>query len=363
MRTTCSAASHIVWRVLLLAAAVACHRPATTKSAMKTATTASATTALATIVAADWPSDGGTVPSVHASTMAEVGGTLVSAWFGGAYESARDVGIWFSRADGGVWSRPTEIATGVQADGTRYPTWNPVLDAPGGDRLVLYFKVGPNPREWWGMVQESRDGGRHWSAARRLPDGVLGPIKNKLVRLRDGTLVSPSSTEAADQANAWRVHFERSTDAGQRWSVVRPAAAAVEVDAIQPTILQHAGNVLQALVRTRGPGVLFESWSRDAGRSWSALAATTLPNPNSGIDAATLRDGRFVLVSNPVREGRTPLVLSLSRDGRQWSPIATLEQAPGEYSYPAVVQTRDGLVHVSYTWQRTRIRHVALRVP
>jgi predicted neuraminidase len=159
------------------------------------------------------------------------------------------------------------------------------------------------------------------------------------------------------------VHFERSTDAGQRWSVVRPAAAAVEVDAIQPTILQHTGGVLQALVRTRGPGVLFESWSRDAGRSWSALAATTLPNPNSGIDAATLRDGRFVLVSNPVREGRTPLVLSLSRDGRQWSPIATLEQAPGEYSYPAVVQTRDGLVHVSYTWQRTRIRHVALRVP
>lgn len=317
------------------------------------------------VLARDWPSDGAPPPSVHASTMAEVNGTLTAAWFGGAYESAKDVGIWFTRFTGSAWSAPVEIANGVQANGTRFPTWNPVLDAPGGDRLVLYYKVGPNPREWWGMVRESADGGRSWSAARRLPDGILGPIKNKLLHLRDGTLLSPSSTEAPDSANAWRVHFERSTNGGRSWTRVTPAPApaAREVDAIQPTVLAHPNGVLQALVRTRGPGVLFETWSRDAGHTWSALAPTALPNPNAGIDAVTLRDGRQVLVSNPVRDGRTPLVVSLSRDGVQWTPIDTLEQAPGEYSYPAVIQTRDGLVHVSYTWRRTRIRHVVLRVP
>jgi predicted neuraminidase len=316
-------------------------------------------------VARDWPSDGAPPPSVHASTLAEVQGTLAAAWFGGAYESARDVGIWFTRQERGQWTLPVEIATGVQADGTRYPTWNPVLDAPGGNQLVLYYKVGPNPREWWGMVRESADGGRTWSAPRRLPAGVLGPIKNKLVRLRDGTLVSPSSTEAPDAANAWRVHFERSADGGRSWTRVAPAPAAAparEVDAIQPTVLVHRDGALQALVRTRGPGLLYETWSRDAGRTWRALTPTTLPNPNAGIDAVTLRDGRFVLVSNPVREGRTPLVVSLSRDGVTWTPIDTLESAPGEYSYPAVIQTRDGLVHVSYTWERKRIRHVVMRV-
>ncbi|MBY0492511.1 MAG: exo-alpha-sialidase [Gemmatimonadaceae bacterium] len=315
-----------------------------------------------TPILGDWPSDGAPPPSVHASTMAEVNSTLTAAWFAGAYESAKDVGIWFTRYERGRWTPPVEIATGGQAGGERFPTWNPVLDAPGGHRLVLYYKVGPNPREWWGMVRESADGGRTWGAPRRLPDGLLGPIKNKLVRLRDGTLVSPSSTEAPDAANAWRVHFERSTDGGRTWTQVLPAPSAREVDAIQPTVLVHRDGALQALVRTRGPGVLYETWSRDAGRTWSALAPTALPNPNSGIDAVTLRDGRQLLVSNPVRDGRTPLVVSLSRDGVTWTPIDTLESAPGEYSYPAVIQTRDGLVHVSYTWQRRRVKHVVLRV-
>lgn len=317
----------------------------------------------AAVVSRDWPSDGSPAPSVHASTMAEVQGGLVAAWFGGAYESAKDVAIWFSRREGTAWTTPVVIADGVQSNGTRLPTWNPVLDAPGGARLVLYYKVGPNPREWWGMVRESRDGGRTWSAPARLPDGVLGPIKNKLVRLADGTLLSGSSTEAPDSANAWRVHFERSSDGGRTWQRSAPAASGREVDAIQPTILVHRDGRVQALVRTRGPGRIYESWSANGGRSWTALAPTSLPNPNAGIDAVTLRDGRHVLAYNPVTDGRTPLVVAVSRDGQTWSTIATLEREPGEYSYPAVIQTADGLVHVSYTWKRTRIHHVTLRVP
>src|SRR4030095_1415675 len=103
--------------------------------------------------------------------------------------------------------------------------WNPVLYQPRGGPLVLFYKVGPSPREWWGMTKTSSDGGRTWSGAHRLPDGILGPIKNKPIRLRDGTIVSPSSTESGDSPPKWRIHFERSTDGGRTWSRVSPASA------------------------------------------------------------------------------------------------------------------------------------------
>src|SRR5262249_32618019 len=154
------------------------------------------------------------------------------------------------------------VTTGVQPDGTRYPCWNPVLFAMPDDTLMLFYKVGATPQTWWGMVRTSRDSGRSWSDARRLPDGVLGPVKNKPVQLSDGALVSPSSTESPARPSAWRVHFERSVDAGVTWTIVRPPAGAEggEIDAIQPSILIHRDGKLQALGRTRS-GRIFETWS------------------------------------------------------------------------------------------------------
>src|SRR5438105_5497939 len=153
--------------------------------------------------------------SAHASTIVESRDGLVAAWFGGTRERAPDVGIWLSRREGGAWTPPVEVANGVEPDGTRYPCWNPVLFRMPDGALALFYKVGPSPAEWWGVVRTSRDEARTWSAARRLPNGILGPIKNKPVRLADGTLLSPSSTESPDTANAWRVHVERSTDGGR----------------------------------------------------------------------------------------------------------------------------------------------------
>ena len=195
--------------------------------------------------------------SAHASTIVETRDGLVAAWFGGTREGANDVGIWMSRRLGGKWSPPVEVATGVQPDGSRFPTWNPVLFELRKGELALFYKVGPNPRAWWGMVRTSSDDGRTWSAARRLPDGILGPIKNKPVRLPDGTIIAPSSTETPDSPSTWRVHFERTGDAGTTWSVSRPpATASSPIDAIQPSILTHAGGRLQAVGRTRvGPCV------------------------------------------------------------------------------------------------------------
>jgi predicted neuraminidase len=299
--------------------------------------------------------------SAHASTIVESGSGLVAAWFGGTREGAPDVGIWVSRHDGGRWSQPVEVATGQQPDGTRHPCWNPVLFEMPDKSLALFYKVGPSPQTWWGMRRRSRDAGRTWSDAERLPDGILGPIKNKPVRLADGTVLSPTSTETPEKPSKWRVHFERSADGGQSWTVVRPPdqPGAPPIDAIQPSILLHPNGRLQALGRSRSQR-LFETWSEDGGKTWSAVALTALPNPSAGTDAVTLRDGRHLLVYNHTPKGRTPLNIAVSRDGKTWDAALVLENEPGEYSYPAVIQTSDGLVHVTYTWKRQRIRHAVV---
>ena len=292
-------------------------------------------------------------PQCHASTVVEVDGALVAAWFGGEYESHANVGIWVSRHGESGWTRPVEVAQGGTSE-ARYPCWNPVLFRPAGGPLMLFYKVGPNPREWWGMVMTSIDGGRSWSVARRLPQGVYGPIKNKPVQLGT-TLVCPSSTEH----DGWRVHFELTDDLGETWTVVRPPGDGQGFGVIQPTLLVYPDGRLQALCRSQ-QGVIVQCASQDTGRTWSGLTATALRNPNSGIDAVTLADGRHLLVYNDTDQGRSPLNVALSRDGVTWHNVLLLEDGEGEYSYPAVIQASDGRVHITYTYLRQLIKHVVV---
>jgi predicted neuraminidase len=296
--------------------------------------------------------------SAHASTIEEAGGVLIAAWFGGSSEGAADVGIWVSRRIDGKWTAPVEVANGVQDDGKRLPCWNPVLFKPKTGALTLYYKIGASPREWWGEVRSSGDAGATWSGARRLPAGILGPIKNKPVQLANGTIVSPSSTESTDTPPRWRIHFERSSDRGATWSASAPPDTP-EINAIQPTIFVLPGGKLQALVRTQSSKI-FETWSADSGATWSPMMPTELPNPNAGIDGVTLKDGRQLLVFNRSETERTPLNVAVSTDGKSWPDVIVLEKDAGEYSYPAVIQTRDGLVHITYTWKRRRIKHVVI---
>ena len=300
-------------------------------------------------------------PSAHASTIAETGDGLVAAWFGGSREGADDVSIWLSRLVDGRWTAPVRVASGQEPDGTRYPCWTPVL-APWPDgSLRLFYKVGPSPATWWGMVSESRDGGRSWSPGRRLPEGIIGPAKNKPVWLPDGTVISPSSTESPDSVSRWRIHFELSSDSGRSWTRAAPPELPnrVEPQAIQPTILLHQNGALQAMGRTRS-GFIFESWSLNRGKSWGPVTLTKFPNPNSGIDAVTLSDGRQLLVYNHSPRGRSQHFVAISNDGRDWRSALELETEWGEYSYPAVIQARDGTVHITYTWNRNHIMYVAL---
>jgi len=295
-------------------------------------------------------------PSCHASTIAETpNGEFVVAWFGGSGEGNKDVGIWMSRRQNGSWSVPVEVVHGAGPGGGRVPCWNPVLHQPTAGPLLLFYKIGPNPRSWRGFLTESRDGGRTWASAVPLPEGILGPIKNKPVALRGGELLCGSSTENG----GWRVHFERTPDLGRNWFRTSDLDNGKEVAAIQPAILVHADGRLQALGRSRQARV-WESWSSDGGRTWSALTLTDLPNPDSGLDAVTLHDGRHILVYNPSAKSRTPLALAVSTDGRVWTRVRTLEDGQGEFSYPAVIQSTDGMIHVTYTWKRESIQHAVL---
>jgi len=321
-------------------------------------------------------------PECHASTIAESKGNLVAAWFGGTGEKNPDVGIWVSHQNGEHWSAPVEVANGIQSPTNRYPCWNPVLFQPligtpraglrpgpgatvgggagagvrGTPPLLLFYKVGPSPSSWWGMLTKSEDGGQTWSTPRRLPGDIIGPIKNKPVQLPNGDILCPCSTEN----QGWRVHFERTRDLGQTWEAGAPVNDGKSIGAIQPSILFHHGGKLQAIGRTRQKRI-FEIWSEDSGKTWGEMTLTALPNPNSGIDAVTLRDGRQVLVYNPTERGRSPLRVAASADGKEWKDVLTLETEPGrEFSYPAVIQTADGLVHVVYTWKRQRIKHAVI---
>ena len=205
------------------------------------------------------------------------------------------------------------------------------------------------------MLKTSDDGGSTWSAPRRLPAGFLGPIKNKPVQLPNGDILSPSSGED----NGCRVHFERSRDLGETWEKIGPVNDGVEIAAIQPSILFHKDRRLQAVGRTV-QGRIFQVWSEDNGATWGKMTLSDLPNPNSGIDALTLKDGRQLLVYNHTTNGRTPLNVAVSEDGQVWQAALVLETLPGEYSYPAVIQSSDGLVHVTYTWKRQRIKHAVI---
>lgn len=299
----------------------------------------------------------------HASTIVETTpGRLLVAFFGGTHEGNKDVNIWLAGFENGRWSAPKVIAEGIVNDTLRYPTWNPVLFRSAQGRVFLFYKVGPSPRKWWGMVKTSDDDGKTWSVSTRLPGKLLGPVKNKPVQLPDGTILSPSSTETKDE---WLVHIERSTDNGKTWQFI-PVDNQSAFKAIQPSILVYPGNRMQLLCRSNQDR-LVEAWSTDNGNTWTALTKTELLNPNSGTDAVTLRNGWQLLVYNPdIRgnewfNGRGKLHAAIAAQGKKWKDIMVLENGKEEeFSYPAVIQTQDGKVHITYTFDRKNIKHVVL---
>jgi len=304
----------------------------------------------------------------HASTLVELkDGTILAAWFGGTAEGASDVAIWSARRLGGQWSKPKELARepGVAC-------WNPVLfhtkSGPRKEaRLWLYYKFGTDPQSWTAARRYSDDEGGSWSAVEHLPAGLIGPVRAKPLVLPDGTIVSGSSVESY---HSWAAWIERSTDAGRSWAKTGPLVpgtrgSAVELDErwgiIQPSVVSLGAGHLRFYARaTENIGRVVVSDSYDDGVRWTEPHSIEVPNPNSGIDAVGLKDGRVVLVYNHTTHGRTPLNLAVSEDGGHFTMFMTLEDEAGEYSYPAMIEASNGDLCITYTWNRKTIRFLRL---
>jgi alpha-L-fucosidase len=308
----------------------------------------------------------GTVESCHASTIVEITpGIFMTAWFAGSYEGANDVGIWCSTFSENNWTKPLEIVKGFDSLGNRLPCWNPVLFKTRNNKLILFYKVGPNPREWWGNMILSYDNGKNWSKPQKLPEGFLGPIKDKPIQLSNGNILCPSSVETEN--GDWSVHLEITDENLTEWEKV-DIDKDDSVGVIQPTILKHRDGNLQMLCRSR-QNLIYQTWSTDNGLHWSKLETTSLPNPNSGIDAIKMNNGKFILVYNPLLHGtewfngRNVLYVAASDDGMHWKDIYQLEnEKDGEFSYPAIIQAVDESIHVTYTYNRKTIKCVVLKI-
>lgn len=308
--------------------------------------------------------DTASFPQSHASTIAETPEGLIASWFGGTKEGNKDVCIWTSNLVNDKWTPPRKVAEGIINDTLRYACYNPVLYYANNGELLLFYKIGPNVAGWTGWMMRSNDNGKTWSKREALPEGILGPIKNKPVQIGN-TLLCPSSTEKG----GWKAHIEFTTDNGRTWTKSNDINDDKILQAIQPSILQYKDGRIQILCRSRNT-TINESWSSDGGKTWSEMKASALPNNNSGTDAVTLKDGRQLLVYNHVlpdstwvkgKGPRTPLNVALSKDGKKWYAALVLEDSPiSQYSYPSVIQSKDGMVHVVYTWRRERIKYVKI---
>jgi alpha-L-rhamnosidase len=254
---------------------------------------------------------------------------------------------------------------------------------PNGE-LWLFFKIGTTVGDWTGWLCKSKDGGRTWSNKEPLPfdaegRAFLGPIKNK-PELIDGRLLCPSSTEK----NGWRFHMEMLDLSDGRWKKGTPAkdlnwkwipvesTEAIKtddnkphpIDCIQPSILKLKDGRLQVTMRTHNAHIA-TSFSSDNGDTWTPVTLLNIENNQSGTDAVTLQDGRHALIYNnfetlPLtpKGVRTPCSIALSDDGQNWQHVLTLEDSPiDQYSYPAIIQGKDGTLHCIYTWRRQRVSY------
>lgn len=353
-------------------------------------------------------------PQCHASTLCFAeNGDLLSAFYGGTAEHNPDTKVRLCRKAAGTdfWTRPEVVAV-PDSDKDRYCLDNPVLfrvPEPGRP-MLLFYKIRPGyPMKegvidigtiafWEGRLKRSYDNGLTWSDAEPLPDGFLGPIKDKPIWY-GGRIVCGSSYESKFHHEGTRIHFELADPDCKEWIFTQPdsvelsipcelrargrAGTNVDVPAdpdyyygnwwpifsIQPTMLVHKDGSLQALCRTKS-GRMSTTWSYDNGLTWPTETLTDMPQNGAGIDAVTLPDGRFALVYNdfetlPGTSGgpRSPLKVAVSDDGVHWTDAVTLEDdCIKEYSYPAVICDEEGCLHISYTWRRYRVKYVKVKV-
>ncbi len=313
-------------------------------------------------------------PSVHVSSLAELPEErLAAAWYGGSREGARDVALFVATRESGStngWSTPRALVTATSAgeETFRYvkKVGNAVLFAgTNGSLHLLYVTTGFGGWSCSSLnLKTSPDGGRTWTRSRRLG---LSPflnvselVKNAPVPLADGGFVVPAYHELVGKFSEL-LWLPPDADG----DVVIKTRAFGGRTAFQPALVPTSETNALLLARAAGAvAQIHAARTSDGGNTWSPLAAIDLPNSNSGLDAIRLSDGRLLLAFNDSSLARDNLRLAISADdGATWQRAATLAaEAGAEFSYPTVLQTSDGRIHVTYTWKRRGIKHAAFNL-
>ena len=326
----------------------------------------------------------------HAATLVETAtGDLLCAWFNGPGEGEPDTNIVLSRLPAGtdIWLPPSPMSS----DPGRSEQ-NPLLfvapasagsgAAAAGEVWLLHTSNEPHDQSTSRVLRRvSHDGGLTWDPSEVLFDHVGSFIRNPIVVLSNGDWLLPAYD--CDKSAETTV-LQLSTDRGVTWSLVEVPDA---IGQVQMSIVEISPGELAGYFRSRAADRIHRSVSKDNGRTWTAPEKTRLPNNNSAIQVLRLTDGRLVMVFNdssaerdqfrwvPDGKGgvrrktlRTPLTLALSEDdGATWPYWRNLQVQDEEYrdnefgySYPTLLQTRDGRLHVAYSYLRKTIKHVIL---
>ena len=289
-------------------------------------------------------------PSVHCATLTELpDGTLLSAWFGGSREMARDVVLLESRLAPGdtAWSQP-QILVEVPGHSLGQPVF---LNHPNGE---LWFFFDVIMEDHWTSAQphwqRSLDNGQTWGKHQPLMDYPGLMFRSKPLLL-PGRLIIPAYDE-----RTWQSRMMISDDNGKNWRLADPISTP-EGNIHACLVPLASGNLLAYLRNGSKGGVIWRTESSDGGDTWRDPEPTSLPNPNAGIDLIKLQSGKLLLAYNHSDQRRTPLCLAWANEDEQWSAPIKLEDTPGEFSYPTLLQTRYDYIHLVYTHQREHIHY------
>ncbi len=322
----------------------------------------------------DWLPDTG-APSVHAASLIALkDGAIRAFWFAGSREGAPDVVINTSVFDpqAARWSAPTVVMDRVSAEKglSRYiaKLGNPVPARMADGRMQLFF-VTVSIGGWAGSSISSvisDDEGLTWGRPQRL---ISSPfinlstlVKSPAVTFTDGRLGLPAYHEWIGRFGEFlRIEASQVIDK-RRMSSGRGA--------IQPVIFADGPQEASAFFRQTRPSSqpkqIPVSETKDAGQSWTVTKDLEIPNPNSALAALTLANGTKLMVLNNIEAARYRLVMvTCEPHSNQWRVIQVLEDDETllnnlhrEFSYPYLVSANGEDVHLAYTWNRQKIKHV-----
>jgi predicted neuraminidase len=300
-------------------------------------------------------------PVHHCSTITEApNGDLLVSWYSGSYESSDDQVLFLSRRkkNSRFWSTPELL---VRSPGK--PPGNAILFTDQLKRIWLVWgrMDGAQPMsrgKGWDacklFYRTSSDSGVTWTKDQPFYHDTVGWLPRNLpLFLADGTLVVPISDELNGHGTDLSF-FLATKDNGATWT-----RSGIMRGGEQPTIIERNDGSLVAYLRVRPSILAFES--KDGGKTWSEPHTTQWKNPDAGISMRRLKNGHVLLVFNNQDNARTPLHIARSLDQAEtWGKPFELESNPGEYSYPSVMQTSDGKIHIIYTFRRYSIKHVEM---